>query len=354
MPPLTAGWVHLWRGRQSVYWAHVYCLLDHRWLRQSIQHVHETVDSACTHFTHCCSGLEAACSQCIYMYIATCTCTLVCNTCMQSCNVYSYHAAVCSQCIQLPQCRVLPGIEWCLSKDQRHFEVLLHSLYHIKGKGAAPLSHYLKRTLLVLSSLYLMYSATYTLVWSSMQTATCTCTLAWKQHAFTANAATNMYNSHIPDLQANKPVRALVEQVWREGYTERHRLPNSLTPLQLGIWYMVQVYVHICAHTCTGWNHIKLHTYKTLSYTLYFPPCPVYQYHTSNKHHTNTCTYTYIHTYVHELIPPCTQTDIYVVQQQFQCIYIVDVIEDICITSVSATRKTQIVVNLESGPCSGN
>ena len=30
---------------------------------------------------------------------------------------------------------VLPKMEWCSSKAQRDFEVLLHSLYHIKEKG---------------------------------------------------------------------------------------------------------------------------------------------------------------------------------------------------------------------------
>ena len=44
-------------------------------------------------------------------------------------------------------------VEWCLSKDQRDFEVLLHSLYHIKGKakkwsrGYTVLFHSLMRTL---------------------------------------------------------------------------------------------------------------------------------------------------------------------------------------------------------------
>ena len=34
--------------------------------------------------------------------------------------------------------RVIPrtwGVEWCSSKDGRDFKVLLHSLYHIKGKA---------------------------------------------------------------------------------------------------------------------------------------------------------------------------------------------------------------------------
>ena len=32
-------------------------------------------------------------------------------------------------------------VEWCLSKDQRNFEVLLHSSYHIKGKRLTSIPH---------------------------------------------------------------------------------------------------------------------------------------------------------------------------------------------------------------------